>query len=131
MRPSAKIGAVLLAILLIIIPARRLRAQFAVFDPVQTAASAIDAINQLFETMEEFDWIGDQWDEFNKMKTWFNNNFGEGSWYESFQDLMKDLDSFQRMGQQLLLEAIDVLRVEPSVGGHVLQPGCIHLRDPG
>lgn len=101
MKPSAKIGAVLLAILLIIIPARRLRAQFAVFDPVQTAASAIDAINQLFETMEEFDWIGDQWDEFNKMKTWFNNNFGEGSWYESFQDLMKDLDSFQRMGQQL------------------------------
>ena len=75
MRPSAKIGAVLLVILLIIIPARRLRAQFAVFDPVQTAASAIDAINQLFETMEECDWIGDQWDEFNKMKTWFNNNF--------------------------------------------------------
>ena len=101
MKPSAKIGAILLSILLILAPARRLRAQFAVFDPVQTAASAIDAINQLFETMEEFDWIGDQWDEFNNMKSWFNNNFGEGSWYESFQDLMKDLDSFQRMGRQL------------------------------
>ena len=33
--------------------------------------------------------------------------------------------------KQLLLEAIDVLSVEPTVGGHVLQPGCIHLRDPG
>lgn len=96
-----KTVALLLSALLILLPARRARAQFAVFDPVQTAASAIDAINQLFETMEEFDWIGDQWDEFNKMKTWFNNNFGEGSWYESFQDLMKDLESFQRMGRQL------------------------------
>ena len=98
---SAKIGAAVLSFLLILAPAHRLRAQFAVFDPVQTAASAIDALNQLFETMEEFDWIGDQWDEFNNMKSWFNNNFGEGSWYESFQDLMKDLDSFQRMGRQL------------------------------
>ena len=101
MRVSAKIGAAALSILMILAPVHRLRAQFAVFDPVQTAASAIDALNQLFETMEEFDWIGDQWDEFNNMKSWFNNNFGEGSWYESFQDLMKDLDSFQRMGRQL------------------------------
>jgi len=101
MRHLKKTVALLLSALLILLPARRARAQFAVFDPVQTAASAIDAINQLFETMEEFDWIGDQWDEFNKMKTWFNNNFGEGSWYESFQDLMKDLESFQRMGRQL------------------------------
>ena len=101
MRVSAKTGAAVLSFLLILAPAHRLRAQFAVFDPVQTAASAIDALNQLFETMEEFDWIGDQWDEFNNMKSWFNNNFGEGSWYESFQDLMKDLDSFQRMGRQL------------------------------
>ena len=101
MKPRFKAAALLLSVLLLVVPARPLRAQFAVFDPVQTAASAIDAINQLFETMEEFDWIGDQWDEFNKMKTWFNNNFGEGSWYESFQDLMKDLESFQRMGKQL------------------------------
>ena len=101
MRVSAKIGAAVLSVLMILAPVHRLRAQFAVFDPVQTAASAIDALNQLFETMEEFDWIGDQWDEFNNMKSWFNNNFGEGSWYESFQDLMKDLDSFQRMGRQL------------------------------
>ena len=99
MRHLKKTVALLLSALLILLPARRARAQFAVFDPVQTAASAIDAINQLFETMEEFDWIGDQWDEFNKMKTWFNNNFGEGSWYESFQDLMKDLESFQRISQ--------------------------------
>ena len=101
MRVSAKIGVAVLSVLMILAPVHRLRAQFAVFDPVQTAASAIDALNQLFETMEEFDWIGDQWDEFNNMKSWFNNNFGEGSWYESFQDLMKDLDSFQRMGRQL------------------------------
>ena len=101
MRVSTKIGAAALSVLMILAPVHRLRAQFAVFDPVQTAASAIDALNQLFETMEEFDWIGDQWDEFNNMKSWFNNNFGEGSWYESFQDLMKDLDSFQRMGRQL------------------------------
>lgn len=101
MRVRHKIAAAALTVALFFLPCRRLGAQFAVFDPVQTAASAIDAINQLFETMEEFDWIGDQWDEFNKMKTWFNNNFGEGSWYESFQDLMKDLESFQRMGKQL------------------------------
>ena len=101
MKQRFKAAALLLSVLLLVVPARPLRAQFAVFDPVQTAASAIDAINKLFETMEEFDWIGDQWDEFNKMKTWFNNNFGEGSWYESFQDLMKDLESFQRMGKQL------------------------------
>jgi hypothetical protein len=101
MRVSAKIGVAVLSVRMILAPVHRLRAQFAVFDPVQTAASAIDALNQLFETMEEFDWIGDQWDEFNNMKAWFNNNFGEGSWYESFQDLMKDLDSFQRMGRQL------------------------------
>ena len=101
MRVSAKIGVAVLSVLMILAPVHRLRAQFAVFDPVQTAASAIDALNQLFETMEEFDWIGDQWDEFNNMKSWFNNNFGEGSWYASFQDLMKDLDSFQRMGRQL------------------------------
>jgi hypothetical protein len=101
MKPSAKIVSLALSLFLVLVPAGRLRAQFAVFDPVQTAASAIDAINQLFETMEEFDWIGDQWDEFNRMKAWFNNNFGEGSWYESFQDLMKDLESFQRMGRQL------------------------------
>ena len=106
MKPSAKIASLALSLFLVLVPAGRLRAQFAVFDPVQTAASAIDAINQLFETMEEFDWIGDQWDEFNKMKTWFNNNFGEGSWYESFQDLMKDLESFQRMGRQLEASAL-------------------------
>ena len=101
MRLPVRATALLLTSLLILAPTRRARAQFAVFDPIQTASSAADAITQLFETMEEFDWIGDQWDEFNKMKTWFNNNFGEGSWYESFQDLMKDLESFQRMGRQL------------------------------
>ena len=102
MKPIRRsIASLALVLVLLAAPAVGVRAQFAVFDPVQTAASAIDAINQLFETMEEFDWIGDQWDEFNKMKTWFNNNFGEGSWYESFQDLMKDLESFQRMGKQL------------------------------
>ena len=101
MRLPVRATALLLTSLLILAPTRRARAQFAVFDPIQTASSAADAITQLFETMEEFDWIGDQWDEFNNMKSWFNNNFGEGSWYESFQDLMKDLDSFQRMGRQL------------------------------
>ena len=60
MKPRFKAAALLLSVLLLVVPARPLRAQFAVFDPVQTAASAIDAINQLFETMEEFDWIGDQ-----------------------------------------------------------------------
>ena len=39
-------------------------------------------------------------------------------------------DEFE-LAQELPLEAVDVLGVEPSVGGHVLQTGCVHLRHPG
>lgn len=98
MRRIMKIMAVV--VLLVLVPQRG-HAQFAVFDPIQTAQSAIDALSQLMETIDDAENFIEYKEKFESLKGWMNDSFGEGSAYAQITGLLKKGQRLYQMTQQL------------------------------
>lgn len=83
---------------------RKAQAQLAVFDPLQTAQSMIDALQQLTSTLDQLDVIDEQLFDFKGMKEWFDKSFGEGSTYARMKDFAQDLQMLDRMTRSLNMQ---------------------------
>lgn len=76
-------------------------AQMVVYDPVQTARSSLDALEQLMQTIDDAEQFMEYKDKFDNMKSWLNDSFGEGSAYAQVKNLLVKGQRINNMTKQL------------------------------